>query len=60
MIYRMMIALAAVAVAAGVSGCGGNIPEHAFGTPAGTYTFSVTASATGAATATQAITLTVN
>jgi hypothetical protein len=60
MIYRMMIALAAVAVAASVSGCGGNIPEHAFGTPAGTYTFSVTASATGAATATQAITLTVN
>jgi hypothetical protein len=60
MIYRMVIALAAVAIAASVSGCGGNIPEHAFGTPAGTYTFNVSASATGAATSTQVITLTVN
>lgn len=59
-ICRLAVVLLAVAVAAGISGCGGNIPEHPFGTPAGTYTFNVTASATGATTTTQVLTLTVN
>jgi hypothetical protein len=60
MIYRVALAFVAMAIFAGVSGCGGNIPEQAFGTPAGAYTFSITATATGAASATQVITLTVN
>jgi hypothetical protein len=59
-IYRAALALVAIAAVASVSGCGGNIPEHAFGTPPGTYTFTLTASATGATSAAQMITLIVN
>ncbi len=59
-ICRVALALAAMVTLASVSGCGGNIPEHAFGTPAGTYTFTITATASGAATASQPITLIVN
>ena len=59
-ISRIGLALVALVTVASVSGCGGNIPEKAFGTPAGTYTFSLTASATGATTASQTITLIVN
>jgi hypothetical protein len=59
-VFRMAVALVAVVILASVSGCGGNIPENAFGTPAGTYTFTLTASAAGATSSTQAITLTVN
>jgi Bacterial Ig domain len=59
-ISRIVVAIAAIAIVASVSGCGGNIPENAFGTPAGAYTFSVTASAPGAASTSQAITLNVN
>jgi hypothetical protein len=60
MIYRLLVAFVAIGVLASVSGCGGNIPEQAFGTPAGTYTFTLTASATGAASTSQTITLIVN
>jgi hypothetical protein len=59
-IYRTLVAIGALAIFASVSGCGGNIPEQAFGTPPGTYTFSVTASATGAMSTAQSITLIVN
>ena len=58
--YRMVLAFAAIVILASVSGCGGNIPEQAFGTPAGTYTLTLTASAVGATSTTQQITLIVN
>ncbi len=59
-VSRVVVAIAAIAMVASVSGCGGNIPEHAFGTAPGNYTFSVTASAAGATSTSQNITLTVN
>jgi hypothetical protein len=59
-IWRVSVALAAVVTLASVTGCGGNIPEKAFGTPAGTYAFTVSATAAGTTTATQTITLIVN
>jgi hypothetical protein len=60
LVSRVVVAIAAIAMVASVSGCGGNIPENAFGTAPGNYTFSVTASAAGATSASQNITLTVN
>jgi aspartate 1-decarboxylase len=59
-IWRVSVALAAVVTLASVTGCGGNIPEKAFGTPAGTYAFTVSATAAATTTATQTITLIVN
>jgi hypothetical protein len=41
----MALALAAMAILISASGCGGNIPERAFGTPTGTYSFSIVAAA---------------
>jgi hypothetical protein len=60
MICRVALALVAIVTLASVSGCGGNIPEQAFGTAAGNYTFTITATAAGASSASQPITLTVN
>ena len=59
-IWRVAVALAAMVTLASVTGCGGNIPEKAFGTPAGTYAFTVSATAAATTTATQTITLIVN
>jgi hypothetical protein len=57
---RMAIAVAAIVTLASISGCGGNIPEKTFGTPAGTYTFNVTATAAGGTSTAQSITVIVN
>jgi hypothetical protein len=60
---RVAMAIVAMAMFAGVSGCGGNIPEQPFGTPAGNYTYTLTATAAttaaGTPTVSQTLTLTV-